>query len=124
LFSALGVVALVVAALGIYGVISYEVGQRTHEMGIRIALGAQRGRVIGLVVGQAARTTAIGLFLGTCLAIAAGRLVAALLYETSPSDPLVLLTVAGVMLAAAGLASLVPASRAATVDPCEAMRAE
>jgi predicted permease len=124
LFSALGAVALVVAVLGVYGVIAYEVGQRTHEMGIRIALGAQRGRVIGLVVGQAARTSAIGLLLGTCLAIAAGRLVAALLYETSPSDPLVLLTVAGVMLAAAGLASLVPAWRAAAVDPCGAMRAE
>ena len=124
LFSALGALALIVTALGVYGVISYEIGQRTHEMGIRIALGAQRARVVGLVVGQGARTTAIGLAVGLGLALAAGRLVSALLYETSPSNPVVLLAVAAIMLAVAALASFIPARRAAAVDPSTALRAE
>jgi predicted permease len=124
LFSTLGVLALVVAALGVYGVISYEVGQRTHEMGIRIALGAQRIRVLELVVGQAARTVATGLVVGLALALAAGRLVSALLYQTSPTDPGVLVAVGIVMLVVAALASLLPAWRAAGVDPAIALRVD
>jgi predicted permease len=124
LFSALGALALVVAALGVYGVISYDVGQRTHEMGIRIALGAQPATVVGLVVGQGAWTTAIGLGVGLALALGAGRLISSLLYETSPSNPVVLLAVAVIMLAVAVLASLLPARRAAMVDPSIALRAE
>jgi ABC-type antimicrobial peptide transport system permease subunit len=124
LFSALGALALVVAALGVYGVISYDVGQRTHEMGIRLALGAQRASVVGLVVGQGTRTTAIGLVVGLGLALVTGRVVSALLYETSPSSPIVLLAVAVIMLGVAVLASLLPARRAAAVDPSTALRTE
>jgi ABC-type antimicrobial peptide transport system permease subunit len=80
--------------------------------------------LLGLVVGQGARTTAVGLTVGLGLALAAGRLISALLYETSPSNPVVLLAVASIMLAVAVLASLLPAWRAAAVDPCTALRAE
>ena len=124
LFSALGILALVVAALGVYGVIAYDVGQRTHEMGIRIALGARRGGVIQLVVAKGVRTVALGLMAGLGLALVAGQLVAALLYDTSPRDPSVLAGVAIVMLLVAVLASFVPAWRAAAVDPATALRAE
>lgn len=124
LFSALGALALVVAALGVYGVISYEVGQRTHEMGIRIALGAQRLRVLSLVVAQGARTATGGLAVGLGLALAGGRLVSALLYETSPSDPGILAAVAAVMLIVSGVACFFPAWRAAGVDPSVALRVE
>jgi len=124
LFSALGILALVVAALGVYGVIAYDVGQRTHEMGIRIALGARRGGVLQLVVGKGVRTVAFGLMAGLALALLAGQLVAALLYDTSPRDPGVLAGVAIVMLLVAVLASFVPAWRAAAVDPATALRAE
>jgi predicted permease len=124
LFSALGILALVVAALGVYGVISYDVGQRTHEMGIRIALGAQRARVLRLVVGHGARTTALGIVTGLGLALATGRLVSALLYEISPSSPAVLSVVAALMLSVAVVASFFPAWRAAGVDPSTALRAD
>ncbi len=124
LFSALGILALVVAALGVYGVIAYDVGQRTHEMGIRIALGARRAGVIRLVVGKGVRTVALGLAAGLGLALVAGQLVAALLYDTSPRDPGVLAGVAIAMLFVAALASFVPAWRAASVDPATALRAE
>jgi putative ABC transport system permease protein len=124
LFSALGILALVVAALGVYGVIAYDVGQRTHEMGIRIALGARRGRVVRLVVGTGVKTVALGLTVGLGLALGAGQLVASLLYDTSPRDPSVLLGVAVAMLVVAALASFLPAWRAAAVDPSIALRAE
>ena len=124
LFSALGILALIVAALGVYGVIAYDVGQRTHEMGIRIALGARRGRVVRLVVGTGVKTVALGLIVGLGLALGAGQLVAALLYDTSPRDSSVLLGVAVAMLVVAALASFVPAWRAGSVDPSIALRAE
>jgi predicted permease len=124
LFSALGMLALVVAALGVYGVISYDVGQRTHEMGIRIALGAQRARVLRLVVGHGVRTTTLGVIAGLGLALAGGHLVSALLYETSPSSPVVLAAVAATMLAVAVLAAFFPGWRAAGVDPSAALRAD
>jgi predicted permease len=124
LFSALGILALVVAALGVYGVIAYDVGQRTHEMGIRIALGARRVGVIQLVVGKGVQTVALGLMVGLGLALVAGKLVATLLYDTSPRDPGVLAGVAIVLLVVAVLASFVPAWRAAAVDPATALRAE
>jgi ABC-type antimicrobial peptide transport system permease subunit len=124
LFSGLGALALIVAALGLYGVVAYDVGQRTHEMGIRLALGAQRTNVLGLVIGQGARTTTAGLVVGLMLALAGSRLVTSLLYETSPTSPVVLGSVAAIMLAVAVLASLVPAWRAAAVDPSTALRAE
>lgn len=124
LFSTLGALALVVAALGVYGVIAYEMGQRTHEMGIRIALGARRGRVVRLVVGKGVRTVTLGLAVGLGLSLVAGQLVATLLYDTSPREPGVLAGVAIVMLLVAVLASFIPAWRASAVDPAIALRAE
>lgn len=124
LFTALGLLALVVALVGIYSTVSYGVTQRTHEFGVRIALGARIGDVLRQVVGEGVRTVAIGVALGIALALAAGRLVAALLYGIAPSDPVVLGLVAGTLLAVAALAAVVPAWRASRVDPITALRTE
>ena len=124
LFAALGLLALMVTLVGVYSTVSYGVSQRTHEFGVRIALGARIGDVLRQVVGEGLRTVAIGVALGIVLALAAGRLVAALLYGVSASDPAVMLLVALVLLAVAALAAVIPAWRAARVDPVTALRAE
>ena len=124
LFSAAGFLALLVAAVGIYGTIAYTVSQRTQEMGVRIALGAQGSSIIALVLKSSVAMSAIGVVIGSGIAIWAGRFVKPLLYDTSPSDPFVLAGVAFVLLAVAVAASLVPAIRAKRVDPLEALKAE
>jgi len=124
LFTAMGLLALVVALVGIYSTVSYGVTQRTHEFGVRIALGARIGDVLRQVIGEGVRTVAVGVALGLALALAAGKLIAALLYGIGPSDPLVLGLVAATLLAVAALAAVVPAWRAARVDPLTALRAE
>jgi predicted permease len=124
MFLALGVLALVLAAIGLYSVIAYHVAQRTHELGVRIALGAGRGTVLGLVVGEGVRFAASGILLGGAIALAAGRWVRPLLFEVSPHDPLVFGGVAAALLAVAVGASAVPALRAARVDPTVALRVE
>jgi predicted permease len=124
LLAALGVVALVLAAMGIYGVMAYVVSQRTHEMGIRLALGASAQRVIQLVLAQGMKLTALGLVLGLIGAVALSHSLTNFLYGVSPFD---LLTFTGVVvtLAAVSLAAcLVPAWRAARVDPMIALRSE
>ncbi len=124
LLVALGVVALVLSAMGIYGVMAYVVSQRTHELGIRLALGASAQRVIQLVLTQGMRLTALGLVLGLIGAVALSHSLTNFLYGVSPFD---LLTFAGVgvTLAAVSLAAcLVPAWRAARVDPMTALRSE
>ncbi len=124
LFSAFGVLAVVVAALGVYSVLAYAVSQRRHEVGVRIALGAQTGDVLRLVVGEGLRTVAVGVGIGVVMVLALGRLVASLLYGVSPHDPLTI-GIAVLVLAAIGvLASAVPAWRAARLNPMEALRAE
>jgi putative ABC transport system permease protein len=124
LLTAFGGIALLLAAIGVYGVISYGVAQRTQEIGIRVALGAARANVLRLVVGQAATLMLIGLGLGLVGAALLSRLLAGLLFQVSPTDPptfgLGLMVLALVSLAAA----LVPALRAARVDPADALRAE
>ncbi|MBI3403629.1 MAG: ABC transporter permease [Acidobacteria bacterium] len=117
-----GALALVLTALGLYGVISYTVAQRTHEIGIRIALGAERNSVIALILREAATVLVLGLCAGTLLTLAAGRAASALLFGLEPHD-LLSLTIAGLSLAlvAAG-ASYLPARRAASVDPVVALR--
>jgi ABC-type antimicrobial peptide transport system permease subunit len=100
------------------------VSQRTHEFGVRAALGAQLGDVVRLVVGEGLRTVAIGVAFGIGLALAAGRLVAAMLYGVRPADPLTLALVPGVLLVVAAAAAVVPAWRAGRVDPMTALRAE
>ena len=124
LFSAFGGLALVVAVLGIYSTVSYTVSQRTHEFGVRIALGARIADVLRLVLGEGMRTVAIGVVTGIALAQAAGRLVASLLYGIEPSDPPVMIVVSLTLLVVAALAALVPAWRASRVDPTTALRAD
>jgi len=119
-----GVVALLLAAIGLYGVTAYSVAQRTNEIGIRMALGADRGKVIDLVLRGAFRRVAIGLILGVPLAIGAGRLLAAQLYGVNFWDPLALGIAAGSLGACALVAALIPASRAATISPIRALRTE
>jgi putative ABC transport system permease protein len=116
--------ALALAAVGLYGVIAYSVTLRRHEFGLRLALGAGRHHVLGLVVRQALLLAAVGLVLGFGLALATTRLIETQLYRTTPTDPLTYLAVALVLLVIAVLASYVPARRAVNVDPMTALRAE
>ncbi len=124
MFSVFGILALVVAAVGLYSVIAYGVAQRTHELGVRVALGAQPENVVRLVMGEALKLALIAAALGTAGALLSGRFIASLLFETSPRDPVILSTVALGLLAIAAIASLLPAWRAARVDPNEALRAD
>jgi predicted permease len=119
-----GVVSLVLAAVGLYGVTSYSVAQRTNEIGVRMALGADRRRVVTLVLRSAFARVALGLLLGVPLAIGAGRLLAARLYGVSFWDPLALTAAAGSLLICALAAALIPAGRASTIPPMLALRTE
>jgi putative ABC transport system permease protein len=116
--------ALLLAAVGIYGVIAYTVTQRTQEIGIRMALGAQRADVLRMVVGQAMVLAVTGIIVGAALASAATRLMESLLFEVKPGDPLTFVAVAATLGAVAALASYVPGRRATRVDPVVALRAE
>jgi putative ABC transport system permease protein len=116
--------AFSLAAVGIYGVVAYGVTQRRHEMGVRIALGAQRRDVLRLVVGRALRPVWLGVFVGLGAAVIATRAAERLLYGTSPSDPATYATVASLLVAVAVLAAYAPGRRAAAADPVAALRAE
>jgi len=119
-----GAVALALAAIGLYGLISYVVARRTSEIGVRIALGAQPGQVERLVVGGALRLAAFGLLIGLIGAAAVARVLGGLLYGVAPWDPVSYLAAVLVLGAVAGLAGWIPARRAARVDPIEALREE
>jgi putative ABC transport system permease protein len=116
--------ALLMAAVGIYGVISYTVAQRSHEFGIRMALGADRGRVLSLVLRQGLRQALSGVLLGAAAALALTRLMVSLLFEVRPADPVTYVAVAALLVAVAVLASGIPALRAARYQPVEVLREE
>jgi putative ABC transport system permease protein len=124
MFTIFGVLALVVAAVGLYSVVAYDVSQRTRELGVRVALGASAATVLRLVVGEGVRVVAVGLALGAAVALALASRVAPLLYEVSAKDPLTYAGVVGVLLVVAVVASLAPAVRAARVNPNVALRAD
>jgi putative ABC transport system permease protein len=117
-------IALALAVGGIYAVLSYVVGRRTHEIGIRMALGAQRAQVLRLVTRQGLALVALGLLLGLPASFAATRALSSLLLDVSPRDPLTFAAVAAVLALTGGLAALIPARRASSVDPMKVMRAE
>jgi len=124
LLSLFGALALVLAAVGLYGVLSYSVAQRTREIGVRVALGASRRNVLGLVVGRAMRLTAIGLGVGLLLAAGVGQLLRSQIFGVSPLDPVTFVVVTALLAAVAFLAAWVPARRAARVNPIVALQAE
>jgi putative ABC transport system permease protein len=124
LFSVFGVLALVVAVIGIYSTTSYGVEQRVHEFGIRIALGARMADVMRLVLVGGMRVVATGVLLGIALAIAAGRLIASLLYGVTPTDPATALGVTVCLVLAGIAAAVLPAWRAASVDPAATLKSD
>ncbi len=116
--------ALVLASIGLYGVISYLVGQRTHEIGIRLALGAQKRDILQLILGQGTRMALIGVGVGLAGSLALMRLMSTFLYGVSASDPLTFAAVAGLLILVALAACYLPARRAMRVDQMEALRYE
>jgi putative ABC transport system permease protein len=124
LLTIFSVVALVIAAVGIYGVIAYNVARRSKEFGLRMALGAQTGDVLGLVLKQGALLTAIGVLVGAAAALGLTRLMASLLFDVSTTDAATYISVSAILAAVALAATYVPARRATRVDPMKALRYE
>jgi predicted permease len=124
LFVAFGVLALIVAAVGLYGVVAYNVTQRMHELGVRVALGARRPDILKLVVGQSARLALAGVVAGCLLALFASRWVQPLLFRQSATDPAIYVAIGLIMLTVAIVAATVPAIRAVRADPNSALRVE
>ncbi len=121
---AFAILALVIACVGLYGAVSYNVARRTSEIGIRMALGAQRGGVVQMVLREVVALVAIGLSLGLAAALATTRFVAAFLYGLKPNDPASLALAAVILLSAALVAGYVPARRASRIDPVTALRTD
>ena len=124
MFGIFGAAALFLAGIGVYGVLSFSVSQRTQEMGVRIALGAQRADVLRLVVRQGVTLAMIGVLVGIAGAFGVTRLIASLLYNVTPTDPISFGGVAIFLTVIAFVASYLPARRAMTVDPIVALRNE
>jgi predicted permease len=124
LFTAFGTLALLVTLVGVYGVMAYAVSQRTHEIGVRMAIGARPGDVLRLILGEGVAIVGVGVLIGIALALALGRLVDALLYGVTPREPSAIIAAAAILLLTAATASLVPAWRASRVDPFTTLREE
>ena len=124
MFATFGALALLVAAVGLYGVITYNVAQRMHELGVRIALGAQGRDVMRLVVGQGVRFALVGVIIGLAVAMLGARWIQPLLFQQSARDPATYGLVAVLLLSVALVASLLPALRATRADPNAALRGE
>jgi putative ABC transport system permease protein len=124
LLGSFGALALVLASIGIYGVISYSVTQRTHEIGVRMALGAARADVLGMVLGHGVKIAGIGVAIGLAASLGLMRLIVKLLYSVSAADPLTFAAVGMALLVVAVLACYVPARRTLRVDPMTALRYE
>jgi len=124
LLGSFALLAVILAVLGIYGVISYSVAQRTREIGVRIALGAIPSQVISLVVGQGMRIVIAGVVLGLGLSFAAGQALSGMLFEVAPGDTPTTIVCVAIFLTIAGLALIAPSWRAAKVDPIAAIRSE
>jgi putative ABC transport system permease protein len=124
LFTGFSAMGLLLAAVGIYGVVAYSVAQRTRELGIRAALGASKGHLLGSALHSALLATAIGLAAGGIAIRWSGRLVQSMLFNTKPAEPETLIAVGAVLVLVALTASLIPARRAARIDPVIALRQE
>jgi len=124
LLGAFGALALLLAAVGLYGVIAYSVSMRTREMGVRMALGAEPRDLLRLVMRQGGRLALVGIGAGAVLAALVGRVLGSLLYGVSALDPIAYVVAATVLLAVAALAAFVPALSAARLDPLRALRTE
>jgi putative ABC transport system permease protein len=124
LLGAFAALALLLAAIGIYSVLSYSVKRRVQELGIRLALGARIGDVLRMVIVEGMKPTLLGVVLGTVGALAMGHVLASLIYGVKPTDPVTFLVVAVLLSAIALFASIIPAYRAAKVDPLVALRYE
>jgi ABC-type antimicrobial peptide transport system permease subunit len=122
--SSFGIAALVLAVLGVYGVLAYSVSLRTPEFGIRVALGSSKVSLIRLVLLEAAKPVGGGIALGLLTSLAATRAISSLLYETSPADPASIVASVGILLAATFMAAFLPAYRASRIDPIKVLRAE
>ena len=123
LFGAISLSALVLALSGIYAAMSFAVSRRTREIGIRVALGASRARVMRQVIGEAVATVVAGSLGGVALSLVGARALSAVLYGVSPFDPVSYLAALGLIVATTAIAAVVPARRAATIDPIRALRA-
>jgi len=124
LLGTFAVMALLLAAVGLYGVLAYVVSRRTHEIGIRLAIGADRGQVVGMVLRQGLTLAAVGLAVGFAGAFGLTRMMGSVLYEVTPGDPLTYAAVGAALLAVSVAASAVPALRASRVNPMAALRIE
>ena len=117
-------IALALATIGIYGLLQYSTTRQTRDIGIRMALGARRTDVLRAVLGQGLKLILIGVLVGIAGAVALTRILSSLLYDVTPTDPLTLLAVSGILMAIALVASYIPARRAAKIDPMAALRYE
>jgi ABC-type antimicrobial peptide transport system permease subunit len=124
LSSFFALLALVLACVGLYGMMSYAVARRTNEIGIRMALGAERAKILRMVLRESMTLAGIGIVIGVPAALAASRLIASMLYGLKPTDPLTILSATAVLAAVALLAGYLPAQRASRVDPMVALRYE